>query len=264
MPCHVGCVSRHHDYDGDRHDDYSGDRHHEHANQDTHHTGDNRSLQLSAGVECVDALDPRQMLQAVVVNRVLGVQDGILLVSVPVVVIVPIAVMVVVAISVQDAASIVCRKAGQAAVVLYQSRAQPNAPAVPRQRWPLLACVCTAQRRRLEPPPIAAGCGCRPCRGGSWLACPWWGYPLSSSWLSPSWSWWQYPYKTRRASSAAKLAKLRLGFTKPARSLMPSYSETQVAIVSLRRHPARLEPSSECCRLWVSPVSWVLWLACSW
>ena len=42
--CHVLCVYRHHDHDGDRHDDHDGVRHHEHDNHDIHHAGDNHSL----------------------------------------------------------------------------------------------------------------------------------------------------------------------------------------------------------------------------
>ena len=65
------------------------------------------------------------------VGRVAGnILVGMLVVSVPVMVLVAVAFVVVVAMYSQNAASIVCRKAGQAAVVLYQPRAQPNVPAL--------------------------------------------------------------------------------------------------------------------------------------
>ena len=53
---------------------------------------------------------------------------------------------------------------------------------------------------------------------------------------------WRDTHSTRHASSAAKLAKLRLCSTKLARSLLPPYSETKVATVSLRGHPGAWTP----------------------
>ena len=49
----------HHDHDSNRHDNDNGYRHQEYALLDTQHTVHNDSLQHLAGVQGVDAFDPR-------------------------------------------------------------------------------------------------------------------------------------------------------------------------------------------------------------
>ena len=75
--------------------------------------------ELAWAQRIVDALDLRRVLQAVVVDRVVGVVVGMLVVTVAVVVVVAVAVVVVVAIHAQDAAWIVCRYAGHDAALLH-------------------------------------------------------------------------------------------------------------------------------------------------